>query len=219
MPVVTSLWSGSTYSAPRSIRRLILVGAASLIFAVRGGFAIKLTNVDKKQAWRGLQYKTIRVPAAISRNICFLEGNMYGIKDSNNLVATVLLSEVNEGPNIRQKCSRRIITKARNLTNKEAKELRKRHNISDTAPIMWRVLLHSDHIHTFQYATQCLVKVLGTKTRAQAFEIVVEAHRQGRATIETVWKSKAQHYCLGLQRLGLIASLAPDEEFMNTNDE
>jgi ATP-dependent Clp protease adapter protein ClpS len=91
--------------------------------------------------------------------------------------------------------------------------LRQKHDLREDEPILWRVLLHNDHIHTFSYVVQSIVKVVGILTRAQAWEVVVHAHANDRATICKVWKSKAEQFCLGLQRQGLTASIVPDYEF------
>jgi ATP-dependent Clp protease adapter protein ClpS len=93
------------------------------------------------------------------------------------------------------------------------KLLRQKHDLMEEEPILWRVLLHNDHIHTFSYVVQSIVKVVGILTRAQAWEVVVHAHANDRATICKVWKSKAEQFCLGLQRQGLTASIVPDYEF------
>lgn len=93
------------------------------------------------------------------------------------------------------------------------KLLRQKHDLLEEEPILWRVLLHNDHIHTFSYVVQSIVKVVGILTRAQAWEVVVHAHANDRATICKVWKSKAEQFCLGLQRQGLTASIVPEYEF------
>ena len=78
---------------------------------------------------------------------------------------------------------------------------------------MWRVLLHNDEIHTFQYVTQSLVKVIGTLDRKTAFEICVQTHNSGKATVTKTWRKQAEKFCLGMQRQGLTASIAPDKRF------
>ena len=78
---------------------------------------------------------------------------------------------------------------------------------------MWRVLLHNDEIHTFDYVTHSIVKTVKQLTRKKAHEITVQTHSAGMSTVITVWKDLAQTYCLGLQRQGLTASIAPDSGF------
>ena len=78
---------------------------------------------------------------------------------------------------------------------------------------MWRVLLHNDEIHTFDYVTHSIVKIVKQLTRKKAHQITVETHSSGQATVIIVWKDLAENYCMGLQRQGLTASIAPDSGF------
>jgi len=77
----------------------------------------------------------------------------------------------------------------------------------------WRVVLHNDEVHTFNYVIQSLCKVIGTLDRKRAFDICVVTHGQGKATITKSWKEQAMKYCLGMQRQGLTASIAPENRF------
>lgn len=77
----------------------------------------------------------------------------------------------------------------------------------------WRVLLHNDEVHTFEYVVESLVKVIGTIDRKQAWDMCVLTHGNGKATVTKAWKDQAEKYCLGLQRQGLTASIAPDDNF------
>lgn len=77
----------------------------------------------------------------------------------------------------------------------------------------WRVVLHNDEVHTFNYVIQSLCKVIGTLDRKRAFDICVVTHGTGKATITKTWKEQAMKYCLGLQRQGLTASIAPESRF------
>ena len=78
---------------------------------------------------------------------------------------------------------------------------------------MWRVVLHNDEVHTFNYVIRSLTKVIGTLDRKAAFEICVQTHGIGKATITKTWKKQAEQFCLGLQRQGLTVSISPDEDF------
>lgn len=78
---------------------------------------------------------------------------------------------------------------------------------------MWRVLLHNDEVHTFNYVIRSLCKVIGTLDRKAAFEICVQTHGVGKATVTKTWKKQAEQFCLGLQRQGLTVSISPDEDF------
>ncbi|GKY94102.1 hypothetical protein MPSEU_000376600 [Mayamaea pseudoterrestris] len=77
----------------------------------------------------------------------------------------------------------------------------------------WRIVLHNDEVHTFNYVVRSLCKVIGTLDRKAAFEICVQTHGIGKATITKTWKKQAEQFCLGLQRQGLTVSIAPDEDF------
>lgn len=79
----------------------------------------------------------------------------------------------------------------------------------DKEPI-WRVLLHNDDVHTFDYVSMAITKVVKTVSRKKAFKITVEAHMSGIATVTTTWKQMAKQYCTGLQKMGLTSSIAPD---------
>lgn len=76
----------------------------------------------------------------------------------------------------------------------------------------FRVVLHNDEVHTFQYVVRALTKCIGTLDRAAAFEICVETHGRGKAIITKTWKKQAQQFCMGLQRQGLTVSITPDED-------
>jgi ATP-dependent Clp protease adapter protein ClpS len=77
----------------------------------------------------------------------------------------------------------------------------------------YRVLLHNDEVHTFQYVVRALTKVIGTLDRKAAFELCVETHGRGKAVITKTWKKQAMQFCMGLQRQGLTVSITPDEDF------
>lgn len=78
---------------------------------------------------------------------------------------------------------------------------------------MWRVVLHNDEVHTFNYVIRSLCKVIGTLDRKASFEICVQTHGNGKATVTKTWKKQAEQFCLGLQRQGLTVSISPDEDF------
>ena len=77
----------------------------------------------------------------------------------------------------------------------------------------WRVILHNDEIHTFDYVTQTITRVVKMVTMKKAYEITMETHKAGKATVTTAWKSQSETYCLQLQQCGLTASIAPDSNF------
>lgn len=77
----------------------------------------------------------------------------------------------------------------------------------------WRVLLHNDDVHTFDYVTGAIVAVVRTVSRKKAHRITMQAHSSGVATVTTTWKALANEYCKGLQLQGLTSSIAPDSSF------
>ena len=83
----------------------------------------------------------------------------------------------------------------------------------ETPEEMWRVVLHNDEVHTFNYVIRSLQKVMGTLDKKKAFDICTVTHGQGQATVTSCWKEQAMKYCLGLQRQGLTASIAPESKF------
>jgi len=74
----------------------------------------------------------------------------------------------------------------------------------------WRVLLHNDDVHTFDYVSMAIVKVVKTITRKKAHRITVQCHSMGTATVTTTWKQMAKTMCLKLQKFGLTSSIAPE---------
>jgi len=80
----------------------------------------------------------------------------------------------------------------------------------------WRVLLHNDDIHTFEYVTNCLTQVVKYLSRRKAYMITWEAHSAQIATVATVWKPLAEEFCVKLQQRGLTVSVAPDSKFRSS---
>lgn len=89
----------------------------------------------------------------------------------------------------------------------------------ETPEEQWRVILHNDEVHTFNYVIRSLQKVMGTLDKKKAFDICTVTHGQGQATVDLCWKAQAMKYCLGLQRQGLTASIAPDGKFEGGGDD
>ena len=89
-------------------------------------------------------------------------------------------------------------------------------------PKLWRVILHNDEIHSFEYVTQCITRVINWLTLSKAYDITIQAHSNDMSTIVVVWKNIAEHYCLNLQKVGLTVSIVPDSYFVDrgvVNDE
>lgn len=99
-----------------------------------------------------------------------------------------------------------VSTIIKDRTESKAEEQKKKEE-------MWRVVLHNDEVHTFNYVIRSLCKVIGTLDRKASFEICVQTHGIGKATVTKTWKKQAEQFCLGLQRQGLTVSISPDEDF------
>lgn len=98
------------------------------------------------------------------------------------------------------------------ITKPGTKKKTKRKSKTEHEP-SWRVLLHNDDVHTFDYVTGAIVKVVRTVSRKKAHRITMQAHASGVATVTTTWKAQAEEYCKGLQMQGLTSSIAPDSSF------
>lgn len=98
------------------------------------------------------------------------------------------------------------------ITKPSVKQKTKRKSKTEHEP-SWRVLLHNDELHTFDYVTGAIVKVVRTVSRKKAYRITMQAHVSGVATVTTTWKAQAEEYCKGLQMQGLTSSIAPDSSF------
>lgn len=74
----------------------------------------------------------------------------------------------------------------------------------------WKVLLHNDDVHTFEYCTGAICSVVRTIKRKKAHTITVQAHSMGTAVVTQTYKAKAKEFCLGLQKYGLTSSISPE---------
>lgn len=102
-----------------------------------------------------------------------------------------------------------------------------------------RLLLHNDDVHTFEYVTFMLQKIIPTISNAKAYSLTMTTHCEGvstvgprrdagffpprdapssalsRAQVSQTAKPLAQKYCVQLQKGGLTASISPDSNFKN----
>jgi len=95
------------------------------------------------------------------------------------------------------------------VSKPKPKPISKRKEDVDKEP-MWRVLLHNDDVHTWDYVIFAIVSVVKTITRKKAHRITTQVHTMGTATVTVSWKQQAKQYCLKLQQFGLTSSIAPD---------
>ncbi|KAL1499734.1 hypothetical protein AB1Y20_012421 [Prymnesium parvum] len=103
----------------------------------------------------------------------------------------------------------RKTSKAATIARPKPKPKSKRKEDVDKEP-MWRVLLHNDDVHTWDYVIFAIVSVVKTITRKKAHRITTQVHTMGTATVTVSWKQQAKQYCLKLQQFGLTSSIAPD---------
>ena len=81
---------------------------------------------------------------------------------------------------------------------------------TSSQPLTPRAHRPPSQVHTFDYVTMAIVKVVKTITRKKAHRITVQCHSMGTATVTTTWKQMAKQMCLKLQKFGLTSSIAPD---------
>ena len=74
----------------------------------------------------------------------------------------------------------------------------------------WKVLLHNDDVHTFEYCNGAICAVVRTIKRKKAHTITVQAHSMGTAVVTQTYKQKAKEFCIGLQKYGLTSSISPE---------
>jgi len=101
--------------------------------------------------------------------------------------------------------------KSATIARPKPKPKNKRKEDVDKEP-MWRVLLHNDDVHTWDYVIFAIVSVVKTITRKKAHRITTQVHTMGTATVTVSWKQQAKQYCLKLQEFGLTSSISPEPQ-------
>ena len=81
-----------------------------------------------------------------------------------------------------------------------------------------RLLLHNDDVHTFEYVTYMIQKIIPTVSNAKAYQLTMTTHCEGVSTVTQTAKPLAQKYCVQLQKGGLTASISPDSNFKNNRE-
>lgn len=79
-----------------------------------------------------------------------------------------------------------VATKVRDPELKKKRKLRREDETEKEKE--WRVLLHNDNVHTFDYVTQTITDVVKTISRKKAFRITMQAHSSGVSTVTVTWK-------------------------------
>ena len=132
---------------------------------------------------------------------------------SHSIVAsTTKLNMSDNGAMDRQRKSK----KGKQLATIERTEAKAKEDKRDESE--WRVILHNDEVHTFNYVVDSLTNILPEYNKKKAFDLCVVVHGSGKGTVTKAWKDKAEQYCMGLQRRGLTVSIAPDKNFEGGGD-
>mmetsp|Transcript_121 Transcript_121/g.219 ORF Transcript_121/g.219 Transcript_121/m.219 type:complete len:176 (-) Transcript_121:176-703(-) len=126
--------------------------------------------------------------------------------------STTKLSMSDNGAMDRQRKSK----KGKSLATIERTEAKAKEDKRDESE--WRVILHNDEVHTFNYVVDSLTNILPEYNKKKAFDLCVVVHGSGKGTVTKAWKEKAEQYCMGLQRRGLTVSIAPDKNFEGGGD-
>ena len=83
----------------------------------------------------------------------------------------------------------------------------------------WRLLLHNDDVHTFEYVTDMIMSTVPTVSQAKAHHMTMTTHTDGVSTVTQTVKELAQKYCMKLQMAGLTASISPDAGFEGGDED
>ena len=89
----------------------------------------------------------------------------------------------------------------------EPKQLRKEDVQNEP---MWRLLIHNDDVHTWDYVIYAIVSTVRTITRTEAHRRATQVHAMGTAAVTATWEQQAKMYCMKLQEFGLTSSISPD---------
>lgn len=73
----------------------------------------------------------------------------------------------------------------------------------------WRVVVSNDPVNTMPYVTACFIRVLQVG-RDEAHRLMLEVHREGRSTVWSGGRERAEGLVLQLQQWHLRASLESD---------
>eukprot|EP00597_Dinobryon_sp_UTEXLB2267_P004972 CAMPEP_0170064386 /NCGR_PEP_ID=MMETSP0019_2-20121128/4890_1 /TAXON_ID=98059 /ORGANISM="Dinobryon sp., Strain UTEXLB2267" /LENGTH=119 /DNA_ID=CAMNT_0010271037 /DNA_START=148 /DNA_END=507 /DNA_ORIENTATION=- len=77
----------------------------------------------------------------------------------------------------------------------------------------WRLILHDDTVHTIQQVCDIVSLCCPLCTGPRAYEVTLEVHMNGAATVAVANKKIVDEYCKSLQAAGLTVSMAPDDDF------
>ncbi len=82
----------------------------------------------------------------------------------------------------------------------------------------WRLILHDDTVHTIQQVCEILTASCPLCAGPRAYEVTLEVHMTGAGTVAVANKKIISEYCNSLQRAGLSVSMAPDDDFVSSDE-
>lgn len=74
----------------------------------------------------------------------------------------------------------------------------------------YKVILHNDDFTPMEHVVATLRKVIPRMSASQAVDIMLEAHKNGKAVATKCHRELAELYQEGLRSEGLIATIEPD---------
>eukprot|EP01036_Dinobryon_divergens_P022584 gene22584-30849_t len=83
----------------------------------------------------------------------------------------------------------------------------------------WRLILHDDTVHTIQQVCDIVSLCCPLCTGPRAYEVTLEVHMNGAATVAVANKKIIEEYSKSLQAAGLTVSTAPDDDFEPAEEE
>mmetsp|Transcript_34043 Transcript_34043/g.68573 ORF Transcript_34043/g.68573 Transcript_34043/m.68573 type:complete len:228 (+) Transcript_34043:56-739(+) len=152
---------------------ILLTIAAAAQFALSASF-VSAFSVVTNSVGRISRIATATAPpfvgaAAISHRV--------HVAPSSSSVALKMSDSGGGGSGARQKSTKKgLKTITIEKTEQKQEEEEKKEE-------MWRVILHNDEINTFQHVTRAITKVITTLDRKRAFDICMETHGIGKATL------------------------------------
>lgn len=104
------------------------------------------------------------------------------------------------------------------LDNKTKQDTSTKPTYRDEIEKDWRLILHDDTVHTIQQVCEILTATCPLCAGPRAYEVTLEVHMTGAGTVAVANKKIIGEYCNSLQQAGLSVSMAPDDDFVSSDD-
>lgn len=104
------------------------------------------------------------------------------------------------------------------LDNKTKQDTSTKPTYRDDIEKDWRLILHDDTVHTIQQVCEILTATCPLCAGPRAYEVTLEVHMTGAGTVAVANKKIVGEYCNSLQQAGLSVSMAPDDDFVSSDD-